>query len=191
MSWLCIPNPRLLFALLLNNTTTRSYTDGSFVSGMAAVACGAWHSLALSRTGDVYGWGWNRSGQLGGGAHEQRAPSGPVTDGGGGDTATTLLPVPRLLRLRAQGEEEEDVEFEQVGAGVQYSAGLARNGCAYVWGALGLVAADGQGPGVVELPSPPSSELPSPPATLACGPYHLVVVGRSASAIERSDEKSK
>ena len=32
---------------------------------VAAVACGGWHSLALSVCGDVYSWGWNRDGQLG------------------------------------------------------------------------------------------------------------------------------
>lgn len=36
-------------------------TDGSF-TGMASVACGAWHTAALSTTGDVYAWGWARFG---------------------------------------------------------------------------------------------------------------------------------
>lgn len=35
--------------------------DGSF-TGMASVACGAWHTVALSTTGDVYAWGWARFG---------------------------------------------------------------------------------------------------------------------------------
>ncbi len=72
---------------------------------MVAVACGAWHSLALSRTGNAYGWGWNRHGQLGGGA--------------AGAEAATLVPAPRLLRLPGGGNgtaEEEDVEIEQVSA---------------------------------------------------------------------------
>ncbi|KAL3995111.1 Regulator of chromosome condensation (RCC1) repeat family protein [Acanthocheilonema viteae] len=29
------------------------------------VACGAWHSIALTDHGDVYLWGWNKCGQLG------------------------------------------------------------------------------------------------------------------------------
>lgn len=29
------------------------------------IACGGWHSCALSDSGDVYIWGWNESGQLG------------------------------------------------------------------------------------------------------------------------------
>lgn len=35
--------------------------DGSF-TGIASVACGAWHTAALSTTGDVYAWGWARFG---------------------------------------------------------------------------------------------------------------------------------
>lgn len=35
--------------------------DGSF-TGIASVACGAWHTVALSTTGDVYAWGWARFG---------------------------------------------------------------------------------------------------------------------------------
>ncbi|CAL4166412.1 unnamed protein product [Meganyctiphanes norvegica] len=33
--------------------------------GIVQVAAGAWHCAALSKTGDVYMWGWNESGQLG------------------------------------------------------------------------------------------------------------------------------
>nr|XP_032807829.1 RCC1 domain-containing protein 1 isoform X2 [Petromyzon marinus] len=32
---------------------------------MVGVAAGGWHSVALSRGGDVYTWGWNEAGQLG------------------------------------------------------------------------------------------------------------------------------
>lgn len=29
------------------------------------VACGGWHTVALTEGGDAYTWGWNRYGQLG------------------------------------------------------------------------------------------------------------------------------
>ncbi|KAG0692673.1 RCC1 domain-containing protein 1 [Chionoecetes opilio] len=32
---------------------------------VTAIACGAWHCVALSGSGDLYVWGWNESGQLG------------------------------------------------------------------------------------------------------------------------------
>ncbi|ETV80676.1 hypothetical protein H257_06184 [Aphanomyces astaci] len=34
-------------------------------TGLARVACGAWHTAALTTTGDVYTWGWGQHGQLG------------------------------------------------------------------------------------------------------------------------------
>ena len=30
----------------------------------AKVACGEYHTLALSQTGNLYGWGWNEGGEL-------------------------------------------------------------------------------------------------------------------------------
>nr|XP_045615397.1 RCC1 domain-containing protein RUG3, mitochondrial-like [Procambarus clarkii]XP_045615398.1 RCC1 domain-containing protein RUG3, mitochondrial-like [Procambarus clarkii]XP_045615399.1 RCC1 domain-containing protein RUG3, mitochondrial-like [Procambarus clarkii]XP_045615400.1 RCC1 domain-containing protein RUG3, mitochondrial-like [Procambarus clarkii]XP_045615401.1 RCC1 domain-containing protein RUG3, mitochondrial-like [Procambarus clarkii] len=32
---------------------------------ISSIACGGWHSVALSNSGDAYVWGWNESGQLG------------------------------------------------------------------------------------------------------------------------------
>lgn len=37
--------------------------SGTF-DGIQKVACGAWHTVGLSSTGDVYAWGWNRDCQL-------------------------------------------------------------------------------------------------------------------------------
>lgn len=31
---------------------------------MSKIAAGGWHSCAVSATGDLYTWGWNRNGQL-------------------------------------------------------------------------------------------------------------------------------
>merc|ERR1711962_874274 len=45
------------------------------------VSAGGWHSLAMADTGDLYGWGWNESGQGGGAVDDdssippQMAPS--------------------------------------------------------------------------------------------------------------------
>ncbi|VDN19614.1 unnamed protein product [Gongylonema pulchrum] len=40
--------------------------EGLNFTKVAQLACGAWHSVALTTDGDVYVWGWNNSGQLGG-----------------------------------------------------------------------------------------------------------------------------
>eukprot|EP00752_Nemacystus_decipiens_P007399 g6617.t1 len=65
--------------------------DGSF-TGIASVACGAWHTAALSTTGDVYTWGWARFGALGpcppgSGPSSGRKPrgGGRYDGGAGGD----------------------------------------------------------------------------------------------------------
>ena len=39
----------------------------SGASGMSAIACGAFHNMALSREGRVFTWGTNDYGQLGNG----------------------------------------------------------------------------------------------------------------------------
>lgn len=97
-----------------NNLIHPTPSDGRFVGGMAAVACGAWHSLALSRSGDAYGWGWNRWGQLGAAVLAAEGDGGGGC-GGSGASAATLVPVPRLLRVgRDEEGEEDDVEFVQV-----------------------------------------------------------------------------
>ncbi|CAM9523322.1 unnamed protein product [Discosporangium mesarthrocarpum] len=65
--------------------------DGTF-TGISSIACGAWHTAALSTTGDLYTWGWARFGALG---HDSPrfsvpnpAPAIPASDarpmGGGG-----------------------------------------------------------------------------------------------------------
>jgi len=33
--------------------------------GLATIACGLWHTAAVSDSGDLYTWGWGRFGQLG------------------------------------------------------------------------------------------------------------------------------
>lgn len=104
--WIDCPS-LLCLTELYTHTPPRTRADGRFVGGMAAIACGAWHSLALSRTGDVYGWGWARNGLL-----------GRVGEGGSGDgkaAATLLVPAPRLLPLGGSvPDDEQDVEIEEV-----------------------------------------------------------------------------
>ena len=75
------------------------------------IACGHWHSMALSSIGDVYSWGWNKHGQLG---HSE-------------DVAT--VPVPTLVEF-----ESEDVNIVSVGCGSKHSVALSDNGVLYGWG---------------------------------------------------------
>ena len=74
------------------------------------VACGLWHSLALSQYGDVYSWGWN--------AHKQLGHSS--------DLATVATP--------AMVEVDEEVEFKCVQCGARHSAALSVCGKLWMWG---------------------------------------------------------
>ncbi|XP_077497921.1 RCC1 domain-containing protein 1-like [Amblyomma americanum] len=75
---------------------------------LTAVAAGGWHSAALAHGGDLYLWGWNRDGQLGGSPCE-----------------LPLAANPRLLPL-------EDVV--SVALGSRHTVALLGDGSAWAWG---------------------------------------------------------
>lgn len=76
-----------------------------------AIAAGGWHSIALSREGDVYVWGWNESGQL----------------GYSRDTISMkALPLPL--------EISEDDCFMAISAGSRHSMAVSENGILFGWG---------------------------------------------------------
>ena len=81
---------------------------------MAAIACGLWHSMALSECGDIYSWGWND--------HAQVKPS-PQAD------MQPVVAVPTLIDPGA-GDEE----FCSISCGARHSAALTKRGRVYVWG---------------------------------------------------------
>ncbi|CAL8257158.1 unnamed protein product [Lota lota] len=74
------------------------------------VACGFWHSHAISKAGQVFSWGQNRYGQLGLG-----------TDGQG-------LPTPQHL------QSLQGIPFSQVTAGGAHSFALTQSGAVFGWG---------------------------------------------------------
>ncbi len=99
-----------------------------------SLACGLWHSLALSQYGDVYSWGWNADGQLGHSA----------------DSATAAIPT--LVDM------DEEKTFKAVSCGSRHSAAVTACGQLFTWGWNGygqLCRGLGQssGPAPVQLPS--------------------------------------
>jgi len=65
-------SPRLVESLLGVGTLRKNGTSGGIAhpnplspSGLSSVACGLWHTAAISDSGDLYTWGWGRFGQLG------------------------------------------------------------------------------------------------------------------------------
>lgn len=94
-----------------NEPTTIEALDGV---PMAAVACGLWHSMALSECGDIYSWGWNDHAQV-----KPFPQAGPQP----------VVSVPTLIDPGA-GDEE----FCSISCGARHSAAVTKKGRVYVWG---------------------------------------------------------
>ncbi len=92
---------------ILGESCATSPQQAVGVSGVTAVAAGAFHMLAIGPGGDVFAWGFNGNGQLGDGTIEETAT--PV-----GVTGIS--------------------EAVQVAAGHEYSLALLRNGTVMAWG---------------------------------------------------------
>jgi alpha-tubulin suppressor-like RCC1 family protein len=59
-----------IYGELGNGNTTNNGTPTQVLllsSGVKAISCGGWHSVALKNDGTVWTWGWNTDGQLGDG----------------------------------------------------------------------------------------------------------------------------
>uniref|UniRef100_A0A7N6AFY2 HECT domain-containing protein n=1 Tax=Anabas testudineus TaxID=64144 RepID=A0A7N6AFY2_ANATE len=77
---------------------------------IAQVACGYWHSHALSRGGQVYSWGQNRYGQLGLG------------------TSGQSIATPQII------QSLQGIPFAQISAGGAHSFALTVSGAVFGWG---------------------------------------------------------
>ena len=96
--------------------------------GVRSVACGGFHSVALSDTGSVYCWGGGDKGQL----------------GLGNDKSQTLPCVVDALQvlLRASGahpcppsDRLQNKTVVNVSCGMHHTAALLDTGNVYLWGA--------------------------------------------------------
>lgn len=86
------------------------------------------HTLAVSRSGELFGWGANASGQL-----------GTTVDG----ARPALVTTPQQFQLPA------GVQFKRVAAGDQFSVGLTTDGRVFTWGGRAL----GNGLGQTYVPT--------------------------------------
>ncbi|MDF2257433.1 RCC1 domain-containing protein [Streptantibioticus ferralitis] len=149
------------YGQLGNGTTTDSTTpvSVSLPSGttVPAIACGAYHSLALTSSGTVLAWGSNSNGQLGDGTITNRTT--PVTVSlPSGTTATA------------------------VGAGADFSYAVTSSGSALAWGD-DFISQLGDG-GTTDQHTPVSVSLPSGTTvkSMAGGDYHGLAVTGTNSA---------
>ncbi|XP_066932881.1 E3 ISG15--protein ligase HERC5-like [Clytia hemisphaerica] len=87
------------------------------------VAAGGWHSLVLSDSGDIYGWGWNESGQVG--IH---------SDHNTNNRTLTKEDIPKLIFSPTLLDTPLDVTFQTISTGSRHSAGITTDGSVYFWG---------------------------------------------------------
>jgi alpha-tubulin suppressor-like RCC1 family protein len=90
------------------------------------VAAGGYHTLVVSASGEVYSWGWGKSGRLG-------IVAGPEIE----SDSTWVEPLPKVVKF------PEGVKIVKVAAGQSSSAAISAEGVLYTWGsgrwgALGL-----------------------------------------------------
>ena len=144
------------------------------------VACGKYHSLAVTRTGHVWVWGDNTNGQLG-----WQDPSGLLSYCDDDDPITYIYQPEPTLFSALQGQE-----VVQVACGMYYSLAVTRTGHVWAWGdaycgCLGLEDFEGL-PHLGDHPEYPYQPKPTlvsalqgqPIVQVACGELHSLAVGR-------------
>ena len=122
---------------------------------MMVVACGSWHSLALSIYGDIYSWGWNEHGQLG----HSASPQAPST-----------VPLPTLIE-----NSDNCVNFTAISCGARHSVAVTEDGQLYTWGwnEYGQLG-NSQTEGISALPSP--VKLLSRVLSVHCGYWNTLTL---------------
>jgi len=80
------------------------------------VSAGGWHSLAMADTGDLYGWGWNESGQVGVAVDDDSS-----------------IP-PQMVSLPQLVETPLENTFVSMATGSRHSISVSSTGDVYSWG---------------------------------------------------------
>lgn len=113
------------------NKSDRAATHG--LSDVVAIAAGAWHSMALTRSGDLISWGWGAGGRSGlkaisgGGAHSLVLTSSGSAEAfsvatPGGYYSQTVVPALATTGVKA------------IAAGQHYNIALKEDGTIVTWG---------------------------------------------------------
>lgn len=92
------------------------------------IACGRFHSLALSASGEVFSWGSGSLGRLGYGVLDQSTPKQVFLSG----SQPLLGWRPHVAELHLK--EEHQQELQQIACGGQHSAAVEPDGSCWLWG---------------------------------------------------------
>ncbi|KAG6612606.1 E3 ubiquitin-protein ligase HERC4 [Phytophthora cinnamomi] len=135
-------------------------------SDVVQVACGNWHTAALTASGDLYTWGWGKDGQLG---HR--------------DAKATQV-FPRVVNvLSASSDEAQDVL--SLACGHRFTLALCRDGSVQYWGPRGAPTRHKSPPADQDDASPGWLRQPGRHVRqLAAGSTHAILL------LERIEEKT-
>ncbi|KAL3667477.1 hypothetical protein V7S43_007700 [Phytophthora oleae] len=123
-------------------------------SEVIQVACGNWHTAVLTKSGDLYSWGWGKDGQLG---HE---PS------------ITTQVLPRVVNVSSISEASDEAQdVTAIACGNRFTLALCRDRSVQYWGPRSA-GSTLQG----ALTSPKSSHPGWLPYKLAAGSSHAIVL---------------
>ena len=133
-------------------TDRLTLTPAYSISGIKAIACGYFHTLALDSTGTVWGWGYNGQGQL-----------------GIGDTGNRATPVPIMNGIKA------------IAAGRLFSLALDYGGRVWAWGD-NTYGELGMGDFVNRyFPTQMTGLNTTPIKAIACGGYHSLMLDQQGN----------
>ncbi len=132
---------------------------------VTAIAAGYQHSLAATRSGRVYAWGDNTSGQLGNGSAQ------------GSRTPVMVAGLPGNDLMVA------------VAAGYVHSVALTRSGHVFAWGGNRFGQAGQDGAAVIPLPTAvPGLPTSDPVVAVAAGAAHTLVLTRAGRVYAWGDQ---
>jgi hypothetical protein len=133
----------------------KSFNNSSFQNDkIVIISCGYWHSLALTESGRVFGWGWNRYGQL------------------GVDVGYSSEPI--IIELN-------DLKIQKISCGLFYSLLLSCDGDIYAFG-LNYCGEVGNGT-QKEQRFPIKLELNNKFIDIASHPYYSISMSQSIDGI--------
>lgn len=90
------------------------------------IRAGGWHCFALSEFGDLYTWGWNDIGQLG--------VRQPGTKGVLNREGLKSYPLPSLIDIVDEDDEEVTIDVKDMGCGSRHSAVLLADNSVWTTG---------------------------------------------------------
>jgi len=143
---------------------------------IARVACGAWHTAAVSKDSVAYAWGWNRHGQLG----ARTAGDGASGSAGGAASGVALRSVPRLVRAL------NDAMPDAVHCGARHTIWIDSLNCkAWACGFMGGAAVKGAELGAVcALMIPPTFKRGSLACASGSSAWHALLLGEAAEGVD-------